>query len=151
MYKLNLCVVEHEGKIIRIIISLNKKKYMKKIVSLGVVLGSFPLVSLAAEGADAFSILTVINRILDFAIPILITVAVVYFIWGVIQYTVSQDEEAKKGARNKIIQGLIGLFVIVSFWGIIALITNTFGVGPQKLNKDAIPCIPNPQAGIYCD
>ena len=125
---------------------------MKKIVSLGVVLGSLPLVSLAAqEGPRIEDIMATISRILDFAIPILITVAVVYFIWGVIQYTVSQDEEAKKGARNKIIQGLIGLFVIVAFWGIIALITNTFGVGPQKLNKDAIPCIPNPQAGIYCD
>lgn len=125
---------------------------MKKIVSLGgAVLGLFPLVSFAAQGADAFSILTVINKILDYAIPILITLAVVYFIWGVIQYTVSGDEEKKKKARSMIIQGLIGLFVIVAFWGIIALVTNTFGVGPQKLSEDAIPCIPNPQAGIYCD
>lgn len=124
---------------------------MKKIVSLGVVLGSFPLVGLAASGADAFSIMTVINRILDYAIPILITLAVVYFIWGVISFVTASDEEAKKKGRTKIINGLIGLFVIVAFWGIIALVTNTFGVGPQKLNENAIPCIPNEQAGIYCD
>jgi uncharacterized membrane protein HdeD (DUF308 family) len=83
---------------------------MKKIISFGIVFGSVaPLVAFAA---DAFSILTKVNQILATIIPILITLAVVYFIWGVIQYTVSTDEEAKKGARSKIIQGLIGLFVI---------------------------------------
>ena len=118
---------------------------MKKIISFGVVLGSAPLFAFAA---DAFSVLTVINKILAFVIPILITLAVVYFIWGVIQFTVSTDEEAKKGARGKIINGLIGLFVIVAFWGIIRLVTNTFGVGSEQLNVDAIPCIPGP--GVVC-
>lgn len=120
---------------------------MKKIVSLGAILGGMPFVVLA-DGPDAFSILLVINNLLNWIIPILITLAVVYFIWGVIQYTVSSDEEAKKNARGKIIQGLIGLFVIVAFWGIIALITNTFGVGPQQIDPNAIPCVPGP--GVIC-
>ena len=120
---------------------------MKKIVSFGVLLGALPMLTLAA---DAFSIVGTIANLLQFIIPVLITLAVVYFIWGVIQYTVSQDEEAKKKARGKIITGLIGLFVIVAFWGIIALITNTFGVGPEQLDPNAIPCIPNPAAGILC-
>jgi hypothetical protein len=116
---------------------------MKKIISLGLVLS--PAVVFAA---DAFSILTVVNKILATIIPILITLAVVYFIWGVIQYTVASDEEKKKKARGMIITGLIGLFVIIAFWGIIRLITNTFGVGPEQLNSNAIPCIPGP--GVVC-
>ena len=123
---------------------------MKKIISLGIVLGSMPMLAFAAAGVSAFSILGNIARLLGYAIPVLITLAVVYFIWGVIQYTVSTDEEAKKGARSKIIQGLIGLFVIVAFWGILSLITTTFGVGPEQLNQQDIPCIPNPDAGITC-
>jgi len=126
---------------------------MKKIVSWGIVLvGMFPLLSSAAvatQEVDAFDLLTTVNQILDYIIPILITLAVVYFIWGVIQYTVSGDEEKKKKARGMIIQGLIGLFVIVAFWGIIALITSTFGVGPRKFSGDAIPCIPGP--GVNCN
>ncbi len=118
---------------------------MKKIFSIGAVLAGFPMFAFAG---DAFSVLTVVNQILATIIPILITFAVVWFIWGVIQYTISSDEEAKKGARNKIIQGLIGLFIIVAFWGIIRLITNTFGVGPEQLNQSAIPCIPGP--GVSC-
>lgn len=117
---------------------------MKKIIAFSVAL-STPFMAFAA---DAFSIITVINRILATAIPVLITLAVVYFIWGVIQFTLSTDEEAKKKARSKIINGLIGLFVIVAFWGIIRLITNTFGVGPEQLNSNAIPCIQGP--GVTC-
>ena len=119
---------------------------MKKIISFGIV--ASVVAPLFAFAADAFSILTTINRILATAIPILITLAVVYFIYGVIQYTISTDEEAKKGARMKIINGLIGLFVIVAFWGIIKLITNTFGVGASQIDQGAIPCIPGP--GVSC-
>ena len=114
---------------------------MKKIISFGAVLAAVPFFAFAA---DAFSILTIVNQILGTIIPILITLAVVYFIWGVIQYTVSTDEEAKKGARGKIIQGLIGLFVIIAFWGIIGILRNTFGVNPQQLQRNELPCIPGP-------
>lgn len=118
---------------------------MKKIISFGAVIASVPFLAFAA---DAFSIIIVINKILSVIIPVLITLAVVYFIWGVIQYTVSTDEEKKKKARGAIIQGLIGLFVIIAFWGIIKLITNTFGVGPEQINPSAIPCVPGP--GVPC-
>lgn len=114
---------------------------MKKIISFGAVLAGLPLFAFAA---DLFTILGVINTALRVAIPILITLAVVYFIWGVIQYTISPDEEAKKKARSKIIASLVGLFLIVAFWGVVRLITNTFGVGPEQLNSSAIPCIPSP-------
>ncbi len=119
---------------------------MKKFISLSAVgLGVAPLFAFAA---NAFTVLTTINQILSTIIPILITLAVVYFIWGVIQYTISTDEEAKKGARSKIINGLIGLFIIISFWGIVRLVSNTFGVNPTQIGGSAIPCVPGP--GVYC-
>ena len=120
---------------------------MKKFISFSVLAGSIAA-PMFAFAADAFSIITVINKILATIIPVLITLAVVYFIWGIIQYTLASDEEKKKKARGMIIQGLIGLFVIVAFWGIIRLVTNTFGVGPEQLNSNAIPCIPGP--GVQC-
>jgi 4-hydroxybenzoate polyprenyltransferase len=118
---------------------------MKKVISLGIVIGSVTFFALAA---NAFSILTTINQILNTIIPILISLAVVWFIWGVIQYLVAGDEEKKKAARGMIINGLIGLFIIIAFWGIIRLITTTFGVGSEQLNPGAIPCIPGP--GVTC-
>lgn len=122
---------------------------MKKIILTGAVLGA-PMLSLA-RGADAFSILGTIATFLSYVIPVLITVAVIYFIWSVIQYTITGDDKKKADAKKGIVSGLIGLFVIVAFWGILSLVTNTFGVGPEKLSEDTIPCIPNSAAGIYCD
>ena len=62
-------------------------------------------------------VLCTIRDIMNTIIPILIVLAVIYFIWGVITYMISTDEEAKKGGRTKIIYGLIGLVVIVAMWG----------------------------------
>ncbi len=119
----------------------------KKVVSLSAVLGAVPFFAFAV---DADSILYTINRILNIVIPLLITIAVVYFIWGVIQYTISQDEEAKKGARSKIIQGIIGLFIILAFWALVDVIGSTFGLQNTQLDQTKIPCIPNPGLGITC-
>lgn len=123
---------------------------MKKIISLGVVLGGImPSFAFALNDQSAFSLITTISLLLSWIVPVLIALAVVYFIWGVIQYTISTDDEAKKGARSKIIQGLIGLFIIIAFWGIIKVVTNTFGIGPGT--TPVLPCVPNVAAGIYCD
>ena len=98
---------------------------MKKIISFSAILGLLPMFAFAAS---AYTILGDISNILKIVIPILITLAVVYFIWGIVQYSFSGDEEAKKKAKAVIIQGLIGLFIIVAFWGIISLVKNTFGI-----------------------
>jgi hypothetical protein len=111
---------------------------MKKFIFLGLVLVSPSLVL----AADAFSIVGTIGQWLGFVVPVLIALAVAWFIWGVIMYLIAGDEEKKKKATGMIVGGLIGLFIIVAFWGIIRLITNTFGVGPEQLNDRAVPCVP---------
>jgi hypothetical protein len=70
-----------------------------------------------------------IGQILNSIIPVLIALGVVYFVWGVISYVISSDEEAKKTGRNRIIYGIIGLAVIVAVWGLVNILVRTFGVG----------------------
>jgi len=120
---------------------------MKKFISLSLVLVASPFI---ASATDAFSLLNTLSSFLAKAIPVLITVAVIYFIWSVIQYTLTSDEESKKKAKGGIIQGLIGLFVILSFWGIIQVVENTLQVGPQPLNSHSLPCVPNPAINLNC-
>lgn len=125
---------------------------MKKVFSIGVVLGGvLPFVASAAAGVTAFSILGTVARFLSYVIPVLVTIAVIYFIWQVVSYTLTGDDKKKAEAKKNIPTALIGLFLIVAFWGILSLITTTTGVGPQSLNEADIPCIPNSAAGIYCD
>lgn len=87
-------------------------------------------------GATAGSILGTINNLLNWLIPILITLAIVYFIWGVIRYVFSKEDDDKKAARSIMINGLIGLFVILSVWGLIAVIGNTFGISQGGANPN---------------
>ncbi len=98
---------------------------MKKIIALGFVVAAPFLASAAGTIGD---IIGMFITWLGWIVPALITLAIGYFIWGVIQFMSASDEEAKKLGRTRIINGLIGLFVIVAFWGIIAVVQRTFGV-----------------------
>ena len=125
---------------------------MKKLIFIGSGLSFItPLFALAADDNGIIGLITIFSKILGVVIPVLVSLAVVYFIWGVIQYLLMGNEEKKKKAKEAIISGLIGLFVIVSFWGIVKVITNTTNVGPERLNERAIPCVPNTAAGITCN
>lgn len=62
--------------------------------------------------------------ILNRVIPVLIALALVVFFWGLIQYI-----RTHKGGKDIMIAGLVGLFIMVSVWGIIRIAQNTLGVG----------------------
>lgn len=112
---------------------------MKKVILLGLGLVFAPVI---ASAATVGSILVTLIGYLNYIVPALVTIAVVFFIWGVIQFISSSDEEAKKGGRAKIINGLIGLFVIVAFWGIIAVVKDSFDISNNTGGEGIAPCVP---------
>ena len=62
-------------------------------------------------------------------IPLIFALAVVMFVWGVVQYVINSDEEAKKAkGKQFMIWGIIALAVMVSVWGLVAILSNTFGI-----------------------
>lgn len=69
-----------------------------------------------------------IGNLFDYILPVLITLGVLYFIYGVVMYVIAGGEEAKTKGKDSIIYGLIGLAVIVAMWGLIYIIVDTFGV-----------------------
>jgi len=125
---------------------------MKKrlIVLSGLVLGLAPVMALAQTGGvtscagtdlTTFNgILCKISQILGAIVPVLIALGVVYFVWGVITYVISSDEEAKKAGRDRIIYGIIGLAVIIGVWGLVKILTNTFGLSnAQNITLPTVP------------
>lgn len=68
-------------------------------------------------------------KLLNSIIPLLVALAIVFFIWGVIQYVINpaSSEEREKG-QQYMIWGIVGIFCIVSIWGLVALLTGTFGI-----------------------
>lgn len=90
----------------------------------------------AFAGAITFlDTLNTINRFLNAFIPLFITLAIVYFFWGLAKYMLNIGEK-KDDAIQAMIWGIVGLFVMVSIWGIIKLLQNTFKVG------DTNPIVP---------
>jgi hypothetical protein len=73
------------------------------------------------------SLVLIIVDLVNIAIPILVSLAVIGFIWGITQYGFNQDsEETKKTARKMMVWGIIIIFVMVSIYGILNILTNTF-------------------------
>lgn len=73
-------------------------------------------------------------------VPLLFALAVVAFIWGVIQFYLNPDnEEKRKKGKSFIFGGLIALFVMVAMWGIVGIFTTTFDVGDNTLPQNAMP------------
>lgn len=65
--------------------------------------------------------------ILNPIIGLMFAVAVVVFIYGVVEFIYGSDNEDRKSAGKKhMIWGVIGMFIMVSAFGIINLLTNTW-------------------------
>ncbi|MBP9711942.1 MAG: hypothetical protein KBD55_02840 [Candidatus Pacebacteria bacterium] len=80
------------------------------------------------------------NEILGALLPFIIALGVLYFVWGVVSYMIAGDEEAKTAGRDKIIYGIIGLVVIVGMWGLVRIVTNSFGL--NNITPITLPTVP---------
>ncbi len=73
--------------------------------------------------------LTAIGNLINTAIPILIALGLLLFIWGLVVFIFSQgDDDAQKRGKKLMVWGVIALFVIVSVWGLVALLGELVGV-----------------------
>jgi uncharacterized membrane protein YidH (DUF202 family) len=79
---------------------------------------------------------TIIPSILDPAVNLLIAVAVVLLLYGVVKYVSSgENEEERKKGKDLIVYGIIGLFVMVSVWGLVNLLAGTFSLETSSIPK----------------
>lgn len=62
-------------------------------------------------------------------IPLLMGVATFSFIFGVFKFFLNPENVSKQADGKKYITwGLVGLFLMVSMWGIVGVFTNTFDI-----------------------
>jgi Type IV secretion system pilin len=67
----------------------------------------------------------------NYLVPLLFAVAFIVFIFGMFRYFIlgGADEEKRSQGRTLMLWGMIGFFVMVSIWGILNLLVNSFGLG----------------------
>jgi hypothetical protein len=81
-----------------------------------------------------------IGTILSPLIPILVTLALIAFFWGVGKYAISgaNNEKSREQGKQIMLWGIIGLFVMVSVWGIVNIVEDTFDLDNAPFNAKQI-------------
>jgi len=82
-----------------------------------------------------FGTCTLMNAV----IPLLVALAIVGFVYGIIQYFLNPDnEEKRKAGKSFMLWGLITLFVMVSIWGLVGIFSKTL----TPNNNPVLPGLP---------
>lgn len=115
---------------------------MKKII-FSVSLFLVPLFVFA--DASVYTVVAHLKQIMDSIIPLLMMLAFAAFLWGVVKYIYAAgDEEKRKEAKGIIFWGILGMFILVAFWGLIQIVTTTFGI---ELGGEITPVKIKPSSG----
>ncbi len=121
---------------------------MKYLIRYSAAVAAFALPTIAfAQGANVSQglegTMSVVSRLVNGVVGLLIVLALVAFFWGVIRYMFGGAADKSQGIKF-MISGVIVIFVMVSIWGIVALLQNTFGVGGNQ----RVQFNPNPPQGM---
>jgi cytochrome bd-type quinol oxidase subunit 2 len=66
-------------------------------------------------------------------VPLIFILAVASFVWGVVQYVTNADSEEKRSkGRSFMMWGIIALAVMVSIWGLVGILRNTFNLNQNN-------------------
>lgn len=94
---------------------------------------------LATGGGGQFE--TLLKNILAFTntvlIPFIIGIGFLVFVWGMFQFFIvgGSNDDAKEKGKSLMIYATLGFVLIIVFWGIVNLITQSTGLDKQNLNN----------------
>ena len=130
---------------------------MKKIFKLSIIflLVIVPLYAFAQAPTPAATtgteVLSRVSNFLGALLPLMLSIGVIIFVWGVIQYMIAQSDEAKTKGRDKILYGIIGFAVILSLWGLVTMLQTTFGIGGEPPDLSSLTITDNNRIqGVGC-
>lgn len=103
---------------------------MKKILTkIGITTAGFlsPLAVFAAE-KDLDYVIQIIIKYFNIAVYLIIGLAIVMFTYNIFRYFIlgNDNPSEKKEAGLYVMWSIIGFFVILSMWGLVKIVTNTF-------------------------
>ncbi len=101
-----------------------------------------------AQSSDAGPFQDLLINILDFSndvlIPFIIGIGFLFFVWGIFKFFIfgGANEEAKESGKSLIIWATIGFVMIIIFWGVVNLLSESTGLANGELQN--IPSIDVP-------
>jgi len=103
--------------------SAAKNKSMALLAS--VLVAGTPFLVFAQANNFKGLVQIVIGLIQDL-IPLVVALTLLVFIWGIFQLVRSNSEDSRAEAIAVITYGIVSLFVMVSVWGLVSILTSTF-------------------------
>ena len=84
---------------------------------------------------------------LNLLVPMLITLGIIAFFWGLVKYLFSATGEDKSKGLNLMMMGILAVFVMASLGGLIGILQNTTGAGKAKTINP--PCVGHACNQVY--
>ena len=113
------------------------KSFCTKVFMVAFAL-ALPMVAAAQDVGGILNLLAKIHAVISAAIPVLIALAVLAFMWGIVMYLFGKKEDG----RSMMLWGIIALFVMTSVWGLVGILRGTlFGDNPDPAQNVNIPQI----------
>ena len=129
---------------------------MKKILTAVSAVSFASLVAVFAPmiaSAQSLSALNNINdvsdrftSILNTATVLIVSIAIVWIIINVVRFFVAaSDSEKPHAGMMQVIWGIVGVFIIISIWGLVSILKNSFGTNntaSQGINNVEVQSVP---------
>lgn len=113
--------------------SMKKMKYVLTVLLTGALpsLAAAQALPATSNQVTVHTVLGVIVTYINDLLALLMGIAVALFVWYVIKYLMRPSTDRSEGGQY-IMWSLIGFFVILSMWGIVNILMQTFNLGQQN-------------------
>lgn len=113
------------------------KKFLKAAVATAISVAPFA----AFAATDLQNVFKTLGELLGIITPVIVALALLGFFWGLAMYVLnfSGDDKDKKKGRDMMVYGTLVLFVMVSVWGIVQILQDTFDLGGSENTTQDIP------------
>ncbi|MEN9920704.1 MAG: Type secretion system pilin [Candidatus Parcubacteria bacterium] len=112
---------------------------------------------IASEAGGGEDFQTLLENILTFAndvlIPFIIGIGFLVFVWGMFKYFIAggADEGKREEGKSLMIYATLGFVLIIVFWGIVNLLTDSLFTETEIDGPDNLPGIPGVTPGADAD
>lgn len=75
-----------------------------------------------------FAIILMAQDLINKLLPFIITLTVLFFLFGLFKLVISSDGDSRSEARGYVAWGIVALFVMVSVWGLVNILARSFNL-----------------------
>ena len=92
--------------------------------------------NIAYASVDSFMV-KVNTLIINPLITLLFALAVVFFLYGMLEFLFNQaNEEKKTSGKSHMLWGIIGITIMMGVWAILGIILSTLGIPESEINPE---------------